>query len=138
MLSRRRLNICGVEKKLRILVSLWTMIFLDWRLLNVRLFVIDLYQRLRKILSIMQFFFPYCGKFIHHSSDCTVALQRVCRKSLHSNVVHTKVTKAAFELLKARITSALVFLIPKSDHEATCFVVINANKIGIIGLLSLR
>jgi len=43
----------GVEKKIRILVSLWTMVLLDWHLIHLRLFAIDLYQRLRNIVSLL-------------------------------------------------------------------------------------
>ena len=49
----RCLNVYGVEYKLNILVSLWTMVLLDWHLIHLRLFAIDMYQRLRNILSLL-------------------------------------------------------------------------------------
>jgi hypothetical protein len=42
----------------------------------------------------------------------------MCRKNVPGNVVNNKETKAAFEFLKARLISALVLLIPKSDQAA--------------------
>ena len=43
----------GVENKLSILVSFWTMVLLDRHLIDFRLFAIDFYQRLRNILCIL-------------------------------------------------------------------------------------
>ena len=54
---------------------------------------------------------------------------------LNSNVVHTEVTKSAFEFLKDRMTSPLVLLIPKSDHEVDYVIAIDATKAGIVGVL---
>ena len=51
----------------------------------------------------------------------------MCHKNVLGNVVHSRVTKAAVESLKARINSTLVFLIPKSDNEAECVVAIDAS-----------
>jgi hypothetical protein len=49
--------------------------------------------------------------------------------------VHTNVTKAAVEFYKARIISALVFLILKSDKKAECVVAIVANEIVVVEVL---
>ncbi len=50
---------------------------------------------------------------IHHYSDGAATLTNVFHKNVLGNVVHTKVTIAAVEILKARIIFALVLLISK-------------------------
>jgi len=40
-----------------------------------------------------------------------------------------------FEFLKARMISALILLISKSDHEAEYIVAIDVSKVGIVGIL---
>jgi len=99
----------GVRKKLSIVLSFWTMVLSDWHLIHLRLFEIDLYQRLRNILS-------HCticsyGKYIYHYSDRAATLADLCHTNVLGNVVHTKVTKAAVEFYKARMISALLLLI---------------------------
>jgi len=59
----------------------------------------------------------------------------LCHKNVIGNIVHTKVTKVAVECLKARMISALVFLILKSHNKAECIGAINANKIVVVGVL---
>jgi hypothetical protein len=51
------------------------------------------------------------------------------------NVFHTKVTKVAVEFLKARIISALILLISKSDNKAECVAPIDANEVIAVGVL---
>ena len=57
-------------------------------------------------------------KFIHHFADYSAPLTDLCRKSLPRRVVHSHITRVAFETLKARICFAHVLLIPKSGQEA--------------------
>jgi hypothetical protein len=57
------------------------------------------------------------------------------RKNVHGDVVQDEITKDAFEFLKARMIYALFFLIPKYSHEIKCVVTIDANKVGIVGVL---
>jgi len=78
------------------------------------------------------------GKFINRFFDGATALTDSCRKSVPGNVVHAKVTKVAVQFLKARVISALDLLIHKSGHEAEYIVAIDANKIGIVGILLLQ
>ncbi len=59
----------------------------------------------------------------------------MCQTNVLGNVVHTKVTKAAVEILKARMIFALVFLIRKSDNKAERIVAIDANEIVVAELL---
>ena len=59
----------------------------------------------------------------------------MCHKNVLGNVVHTKVTKDAFEFLKARMIYTLVLLISKSDNMAECVVAINANEVIAVGVL---
>ena len=59
----------------------------------------------------------------------------LCHKNVLDNVVHTKVTEAAFEFLKARMISALVLLISKSNNRAECVVAIDANVVFAVGVL---
>ena len=58
-------------------------------------------------------------------------------KIVLGNVVHTKVAKDVIEFPKARIISALVFLILKSDNKAERIVAIDATEIVVVGV-SLR
>ena len=53
----------------------------------------------------------------------------MCHKNVLDIVVHTKVTKDAIALYKARMIFALDRLILKSDNIAECVVTIDANKI---------
>jgi hypothetical protein len=62
-------------------------------------------------------------------------LTDLCRKSLPGRVVHSVTTRAAFEILKARMISALVLLISKTGHEAEFVVATDASKVGIAGVL---
>jgi hypothetical protein len=57
------------------------------------------------------------------------------RKNLRGNVVHTELTKAAFDTLKSRMISAPILLIPKMGHEAEFVVATDASKVGIAGVL---
>jgi hypothetical protein len=50
-------------------------------------------------------------------------------------VVHTEATKAAFEMIKARMIFAPVLLIPKLGHDAEYFAATDASKVGIAGVL---
>ena len=72
---------------------------------------------------------------IHHYSDRAATLIDLCHKNDLGNVVHTKVTKAAVDLLKARMISTLVLLISKSDNKAECVVAIDANEVIVVGVL---
>jgi hypothetical protein len=45
------------------------------------------------------------------------------------------VTKATVEFPKARMISALVLLISKSDNKAECIVAIDANEVIVVGVL---
>ncbi len=52
------------------------------------------------------------------------------------NVVHTnKVTKAAIELFKTLMISALIFLILKSDIKAKCVIAIDAIETVVVEVL---
>ena len=59
----------------------------------------------------------------------------MCYKKVLGNVVHTKVTKASVEFLNARMISALVLLIFKSDNKAKFVVAIDANDVIVVGVL---
>jgi hypothetical protein len=59
----------------------------------------------------------------------------LCHKNILGNVVRTKVTKAAVEFSKARIISALVLMILKSDNKAKCVVAIDATEIDVVEVL---
>ena len=59
----------------------------------------------------------------------------MCYKNVLGNVVHTTVTKAAVEFLKAQMIHALVLLIPKSDNMTKCIVAIDANEVMAVGVL---
>ena len=50
-------------------------------------------------------------------------------------IVHPVTTKTAFETPKARIFSAPLLLIPKSDRDVEFIVAIYASKVGIAGVL---
>jgi hypothetical protein len=80
-------------------------------------------------------FCSFYRKFIHHFADCSAPLTDLCRKSLPGRVVHSDATKAAFETLKARMISAPVLMIPKSDWDAEFIGVTDASKVGIAGVL---
>ena len=80
-------------------------------------------------------FCSYYGDCIHHYSDGSAKLTNLCLTSVLGNVVHTNVTKAAVELCKARMISALVFLIIRSDNKAECVVAIVANEIVVVEVL---
>ncbi len=54
-------------------------------------------------------------------------MTNLCHTNVFGNVVHTKVTKVAVEFRKARMISALVFLILKSENKAEYVVAIDAN-----------
>jgi len=92
-------------------------------------------QKTQKHIKSFVYFCPYYTYCIHHYSDWAAALSDLCHKSVLGNVVHTKVSKADVEFLKARMIFALVFLIPKSDNEAECVVAIDTSKLGIVGVL---
>ncbi len=72
---------------------------------------------------------------IHHYSDGAATLTNLCHKNVIGNVVHTNVTKVAVEFLKARMISALVLLISKSDNKAEYVVPIDANEVIVVGVL---
>ena len=55
--------------------------------------------------------------------------------NLLGNVVHTNKTKATVQFYKARMISALVFPILKSDNKAECVVAIVATKIVVVKVL---
>jgi hypothetical protein len=112
----RRLHVFGVKKKLSILVSLWTIVLLDWRLIHLRLFAIS-FTKYSETYQVFCTFFSY-GNCIYHYSDRTTTLTDLCHTNVLGNVVHTKVTKAAVELYKAQMISVLVLLIRKSDNKA--------------------
>jgi hypothetical protein len=57
--------------------------------------------------------YSYYVDCIHHYFDGAATLNDLCHKNVLGNVVHTKVTKAAVEFLKARMISTLVLLISK-------------------------
>ena len=57
----------------------------------------------------------------------------MCRKNVPGNIVHTKVTKVAFEFLKARISSTLVWLIPKSNHDQNFLLQLMQTRLVLFG-----
>ncbi len=57
----------------------------------------------------------------------TLTLTDLRQTNVLGNVVHTKVTKAAFEFHKARMIFVLVLPTSKSDNKAECVVEIEAN-----------
>ena len=59
----------------------------------------------------------------------------MCHTNVLGNVVHDKVTKVAVEFYKARMISALVLLILKSDNKAKCIVAIIANEIVVVEVI---
>ena len=59
----------------------------------------------------------------------------MCHKSLPSNVVHIEATKADFEMLKSRMISAPVLLIPKMGHETEFVVATDASKVGFANVI---
>ena len=63
------------------------------------------------------------------------ALTDLCHANVLGNAVYTKVTKVAVEFRKARMISALVLLIPKSDNKAECVVAIDANENVVVEVL---
>ena len=75
------------------------------------------------------------GNCIHHYSNCATALTDLCHKNVLGNVVHTKVTTVAVKFLKARMISALVFPILKSDNKAEYVVAFDANEVIVVGVL---
>ncbi len=72
---------------------------------------------------------------IHHYFDGAATVTNLCHKNVLGNAVYTKVTKAAVEFLKARMISALVLLISKTDNRAECVVAIDANEVIAVGVL---
>ena len=62
-------------------------------------------------------------------------LTNLCHKNVLGNVVHTKITKVAVEFLKARMISALLLLISKSDNKAECVVAIDTNEVIAVWVL---
>jgi len=74
-------------------------------------------------------------KYIHHFADCSAPLTDVCRKSLPVRELHSNTTIAAFEILKARMISAIVLLIPKFGQEEGFVVATDASKVGIARVL---
>ncbi len=66
---------------------------------------------------------------------CNIIMHIEQQNSLLGRVVHCDATKAAFETLKARMTSAHVLLIPKSGQDAEFIVARDASKVGIAGVL---
>ena len=78
----------------------------------------------------------YYGKLIHHFSDCVAPLTDTCRTFLPANAIHIEAAKVAFETLKSCMTSALVLLIPKMEHETEFVFAIDASKVGIADMLS--
>ena len=72
---------------------------------------------------------------IHHYSDGAATLTDLCLTNDLGNVVHIKVTKVAVEFHKARMISALVFLILTSDDKAEYVVTIDANEVIAVGVL---
>ena len=71
----------------------------------------------------------------HHYFDGAATLIDLCHKNVLGNVVHTKVSKAAVEFLKARMISTLVLLIFKSDNKAECVVAIDTSEVISVGVL---
>jgi hypothetical protein len=59
----------------------------------------------------------------------------MCRKSLPCNVVPNEATKAAFESVKSRMSSAPHLLTPKIRHETEFVVETDSSKVGIVGVL---
>ena len=80
-------------------------------------------------------FCSFYRKVIHHFGDCSAPLTDLCRKYLLGRVVHSDTTRAAFETLKTRMISALVFLIPRSSQDAEFIVATDASKVGIACVL---
>ena len=59
----------------------------------------------------------------------------MCQTNILGNVFQTKVTKVGVEFYKARMISAIVFLVLKSDNKAGCVVAIDANEIVVVRVL---
>ena len=129
----RRLHVFGVEQKLSILVSLWTMVLLEWHLIHLGLFVI-IFTKDSKTDQIFCTFFFY-GNCIYHYSDGAASLTDLCHTNVIGNIVHIKVTKVAVEFYKAQMIFVLVLLILKSDNKAECVVAIIANEIVVVDVL---
>ena len=64
-----------------------------------------------------------------------MTLTDLCHTNVLGNIVHTKETKATVEFYKARMISALVLLILKSDNKAECVVAIITNEIVVVEVL---
>jgi hypothetical protein len=64
----------GVEQKLSIFVSLWTMVLFTWHLINLRRFATDVWQRLKRHIKSFVQFCSYYGDCIHHYSDGAATL----------------------------------------------------------------
>ena len=62
----------------------------------------------------------------------------LCCNKIKSNDILTDVIKSAFEFLKVRMLSALVLLVPNSDHEVEYVAANDATKIAIVEVLILN
>ena len=72
------------------------------------------------------------GNCIYHYFDFAAALTDLCHQNVLGNIVHTKVTKVAIQIHKARMISALALLILKSEKKANYVVAIVANEIVVV------
>ncbi len=100
-------------------------------LLNSQQGKIGLYLKRISKLTLFWLFVLFYHKLIHRFADCSAPLTDLCRKSLPGRVVHCDATMAAFDTSKARMISAPVLLIPKSDQDAKFIVATDASKVGI-------
>ena len=80
-------------------------------------------------------FCSFYRKCIYHFANCSALLTDLCRKSLTGRVVHSVITKAAFEALKARMIFDPVLLIPKYGKDTEFIVATDKSKVGIAGVL---
>ncbi len=75
------------------------------------------------------------GNYVYHYSDGASTLTDLCQTNIYGNVVHAKFTNVAVQFHKARMISALVLRIPKSDNKAECVVAFDANEIVVVEVL---
>ena len=83
-------------------------------------------------------FVAFCSfyrKFVHHFADCSAPLTDMCRKGKPGKVVWDSHARDAFEILKARMISAPLLLIPKCGADAEFIVATDASDVGLGAVL---
>jgi len=96
---------------------------------------IGLYRKRKKQVKSFVAFCSFYRTCIHNFAYYSAPLTVLCGKSLPGRVVHSDTTRAAFEILKARMIFAPLLPIPKSGQEADFVVATDASTVGIAGLL---